>query len=126
MQKAQMMLNEFENVNQNSKRKIMLNDSNLAGATPRYSAKRNLHRVHFFCDAPQAEQVSLAGDFNHWNPSATPMARQLDGRWMATLDLPHGYHEYVFLVDGKPVLDPNASGKTRNLLNQPVSLLAVS
>lgn len=104
----------------------MLNDSNLAGAALRYSAKGNLHSVHFFCDAPQAEQVSLAGDFNDWNPTATPMARQPDGRWMATLDLTHGYHEYVFFVDGEPMLDPNATGKTRNLLNQPVSLVAVS
>jgi len=126
VQKAQLMSNEFENVNQNSKGRIMLNDSNLGGTLPRFSAKRNLHRVHFFCDAPGAGHVSLIGDFNYWNPAATPMARQPDGRWMATLDLAHGYHEYVFLVDGKPVLDPNATGKTRNLLNQPVSLLAVS
>lgn len=104
----------------------MLNDSNLAGAIRRYSAKRNVHSVHFLCDAPEAEQVLLIGDFNYWNPAATPMTRQPDGRWMATLELTHGYHEYVFLVDGKPVLDPNATGKTRNLLNQPVSLLAVS
>ena len=82
----------------------MLNDSNLGGTLPRFSAKRNLHRVDFFCDAPGAEQVSLIGDFNYWNPVATPMAQQPDGRWMATLELAHGYHEYVFLVDGKPVL----------------------
>jgi len=104
----------------------MLNNSNLGGTLLRFTAKRNLHSVHFFCDAPEAEQVSLIGEFNYWNPAATPMARQPDGRWMATLELAHGYHEYVFLVDGKPVLDPNATGKTRNVLNQPVSLLAVS
>jgi len=63
----------------------------------------------FFCDAPQAEKVLLVGDFNDWNPRATPMARQPDGRWMASLELTHGYHEYLFLVDGKPMLDPNAT-----------------
>ena len=83
----------------------MLDDSNLGGTLPRYSAKRNLHRALFFCDAPEARQVSLVGDFNSWNPTATPMARQPDGRW---------------------TLDSNATGKTRNSLNQPVSLLAVS
>ena len=88
------------------------------------SAKRNLHHVFFFCDAPEAQRVLLAGDFNRGDP--TPMRRTPDGRWMASLELPHGHHQYVFLVDGKPVLDPNASGKARNERNEPVSLIAVS
>ena len=113
-------------MNHRTKEKIMFNDSNLTSALPRYFAKQNLHRAHFFCDAPQAEKVLLVGDFNDWNPRATPMARQPDGRWMASLELTHGYHEYFFLVDGKPVLDPNATGKTVNFRNEPVSLVAVS
>ena len=98
-----------------------------AGCTlPRYCAKRNLHHVDFFCHAPEAEQVSLVGDFNNWAPNATPMTRQPDGRWMASLELSHGYHQYAFLVDGKRVLDPNATGKAKDSHNDPVSLLAVS
>ena len=91
-----------------------------------YSAKRTRHHMDFFCDAPEARQVMLAGDFNDWNPTATPMRRTPDGRWMASLELPHGYHQYLFLVDGQPVLDPNASGITRNDHNERVSLVAVS
>ncbi len=90
------------------------------------SAKRNLHHVTFICRAPQAREVSLVGDFNDWVPAANPMVRQPDGRWAASLEISHGYHEYLFLVNGQPTLDPNASGKTRNALNEPVSLLAVS
>jgi len=98
-----------------------------AGCTlPRYCAKRNLHHVDFFCHAPQAERVSLVGDFNNWEPNATPMTRQPDGRWMASLELSHGYHQYIFLVDGKRVLDPNATGKAKDSHNDPISLLAVS
>jgi len=104
----------------------MFNESNPIGASPPYSAKRNLHHVAFRCDAPQAKEVRVVGDFNGWNPSATPMARQPDGQWMVSLELTHGYHEYLFLVDGKPALDPNATGKTRNALYERVSLLAVS
>jgi len=54
------------------------------------------------------------------------MLRQPDGHWMTGLELTHGYHQYVFLVDGQWLLDPNATGKTRNSNNQPVSLLALS
>ncbi len=104
----------------------MFIDSDPISTSQRYSARRNLHHVDFFCQAPQAQQVSLVGDFNAWDPRETPMTRQPDGRWMASLELRHGYHQYLFLVDGKPVLDPNGAGKTRNERNEPVSLLAVS
>jgi 1,4-alpha-glucan branching enzyme len=104
----------------------MFTESNAVASLPRYSAKRNLHHADFFCDAPQAERVSLIGDFNNWEPNATPMTRQPDGRWVASLELSHGYHEYVFLVDGTRVLDPNAAGRARDAHNKPVSLRAVS
>ena len=104
----------------------MFNESNPIGASPPYSAKRNLHQVIFRCDAPQAKEARVAGDFNGWNPCATPMSRQPDGQWMVSLELSHGFHEYLFLVDGKPVLDPNATGRTRNARYEDVSLLAVS
>jgi len=54
------------------------------------------------------------------------MIRKPDGRWMASLELSHGYHQYLFVVDDKPVLDPNAAGKARNERNEPVSLVAIS
>jgi 1,4-alpha-glucan branching enzyme len=104
----------------------MFSESTPNTAPPFYSAKRNLHHANFFCLAPTAGHVALVGDFNEWKPTATPMRRMPDGRWMASLELPHGYHQYLFLVDGKPVLDPNATGKARNERNEPVSLIALS
>ena len=104
----------------------MFIESNPIGALPQYSAKRNLHHANFFCLAPKARQVSLIGDFNDWNPRATPMTRQPDGRWLASVEMSHGYHQYLFLVDGERVLDPNAAGKARNEHNEPVSLRAIS
>jgi 1,4-alpha-glucan branching enzyme len=95
-------------------------------ALSRYSAKRNLHHADFFCHAPEAKQVSIVGDFNNWNPTATPMVRQPNGYWMGSLELRHGHHQYAFLVDGKRVLDPNATGRTSDSQNQPVSLVAIS
>lgn len=85
-----------------------------------------MHHVDFFCDAPFAEGVRLVGDFNGWDLAATPMHRLPDGRWMASLELHHGHHQYLFVVDGELTLDPNASGTTRNECNDTVSLIAVS
>lgn len=92
----------------------------------RHSVKRPLHRVNFFCDAPEAKSVKLVGDFNQWDREATPMRRMPDRRWIATLEMNHGHHRYLFVVDGKPTLDPGANGVARNDQNEPVSLIAVS
>ena len=92
----------------------------------RCSVKRTLHHVSFFCDAPGASYVCLVGDFNRWDLAATPMLRTPDGRWMAGLELPHGHHRYLFVADGKPQLDPNATGIVRNERNVRVSLIALS
>jgi len=91
-----------------------------------YSARNMVKPVHFFCRAPQARVVCLVGDFNGWNPAAHPMQHQVDGSWFLEVPLTHGHHQYLFLVDGAPRLDPNASGVTRNDRNERVSLIAVS
>jgi 1,4-alpha-glucan branching enzyme len=104
----------------------MLTESPTCDTLSRYSAKRNLHHADFFRHAPEAKKVSIIGDFNNWNPNATPMIRQPDGRWMTSLELNHGHHRYLFIVDGEPMLDPHANGITRNERNERVSLIAVS
>jgi 1,4-alpha-glucan branching enzyme len=90
------------------------------------SGRRPLHHVNFFCHAPDAQHVTLVGDFNGWQPTANPMQRANEGHWFTGLELPHGHHQYLFLVDGEPALDPKASGRARNERNEPVSLIAVS
>lgn len=92
----------------------------------RYSAKKMRKPVNFVCSAPEATSVSLVGDFNEWDPRAHPMDRQPDGAWLLQVPLHHGHHQYRFFVDGKPELDPRASGVTRNRAGERVSLIAVS
>lgn len=82
--------------------------------------------VTFILFAPTARQVSLVGEFNHWQPEAHPMQRQPDGAWIVQALLPHGHHLYRFLVDGRPVLDPRAQGVTRDARGEPASVRAVS
>jgi 1,4-alpha-glucan branching enzyme len=82
--------------------------------------------VNFFFNAPRAQTVRLAGDFNQWNSAYHPLHRQVDGWWFIQVPLAHGHHRYWFLVDGKPMLDPRATGVDRNEKNEPVSLICVS
>ena len=95
-------------------------------STQRYSAKNMRKPVNFVCCAPQATSVCLIGDFNEWDASAHPMLRQPDGAWLIQVPLHHGHHQYRFLVDGKPELDPRASGVARDRAGERVSLIAVS
>jgi 1,4-alpha-glucan branching enzyme len=95
-------------------------------SSDRYSARRMAKPVHFVCLAPEANQVHLAGDFNAWDPKAHPMTRRPDGAWAIEVQLHHGHHQYRFLVDGQPMLDPRAHGVARDSKGQKASLIAVS
>jgi 1,4-alpha-glucan branching enzyme len=89
-----------------------------------YSARNSLKPTNFYCAALGAKSVQIAGDFNQWHP--VPMHQRVDGWWFIQMLLAHGHHLYHFLVDGQPMLDPQASGTARDDHNQPVSLVAVS
>jgi len=92
----------------------------------RYSAKNSLRLQNFTIYAPEAQEVSLIGDFNQWNPTQNLMTKKIDGYWFVQVSLHHGHHRYQFLIDGIPTLDPNAQGVTRNEKNERVSLIAIS
>jgi len=68
----------------------------------------------FVFTAPAARQVSLAGDFNHWDPTATPMHQGADGVWHLSVALKPGRHEYRFIADGVWQDDPAAQQRTAN------------
>ena len=89
-----------------------------------YAASHSIKPVDFCCAARGAKTVHLVGDFNNWHPIL--MARREEGRWFIQVWLPHGHHQYHFLVDGRPVLDPHAAGTACNERCEPVSLIAVS
>jgi 1,4-alpha-glucan branching enzyme len=95
-------------------------------AADRYSAKRMSKPVNFVCHARSAKRVFLTGDFNGWDPQAHPMHQQPDGAWLLQIPLHHGHHQYRFVVDDKPVLDPRANGVARDHTGQRASLIAVS
>ena len=58
------------------------------------------HEVRFVFVSDSAERVSVAGDFNDWDPSATPLRRVGEGGvWSAVLRVAPGRHLYAFVVD---------------------------
>lgn len=59
---------------------------------------------------PDARHVYLVGDFNNWEPRATPMYREEGGEWVAILSLPDGMYEFKYLADGDWYLDDAAMG----------------
>jgi hypothetical protein len=66
--------------------------------------------VQFAFADPAAQSVTVAGDFNDWDPEATALRdSDGDGIWTGLIALRPGMHKYMFVVDGeKWVTDPEA------------------
>jgi 1,4-alpha-glucan branching enzyme len=77
----------------------------------------NVNRTtQFAFPAPTARQVSLAGDFNNWDPKAGPMQKGSDGVWYLSVSLKPGRYEYRFVADKVWCDDPAAQQKAANTL----------
>jgi hypothetical protein len=63
---------------------------------------------------PEAKEVGLVGSFNNWDPRATPLQNDGEGRWEVELILMQGRYEYRFVVDGNWTDDPQASAYVSN------------
>ena len=63
---------------------------------------------HFELHAPGADRVELLGTFNNWKTGDIVLnGPDASGHWTASVELPEGRHEYIFLVDGERwVADP--------------------
>jgi len=89
-------------------------------------SKKSLSRpVHIEFHDGQAQMVCIAGSFNDWHPSATPMLHMSHDRWVKELALPSGRYEYLLVVDGVWVCDPSAPNQVPNPHGGCNSVLAV-
>mgnify|MGYP001396169644 CR=1 FL=1 len=71
-------------------------------------------KVEFSIRAPNATKVFLAGDFNNWSQTATPMQKRPTGDWVVGMDLKTGTYKYKFFVDGKWTADPDNTERTKD------------
>jgi hypothetical protein len=78
--------------------------------------------------ASPASRVAVVGDFNDWDPAATPLqptGRQ--GVWAVELHLKPGRYHYTFLIDGRRwERDPGEAPAAGSDFGAPVSVLTVS
>ena len=88
------------------------------------SPVRALPKAHLELVKPEAKSVFVAGSFNHWNP--VPLTRSNDGKWVGDLTGISGRHEYLFVVDGQWLPDPNARESVQNPFGGKNSVLIVS
>ena len=90
---------------------------------PRVAQPASPVRLEFY--APRAREVFVAGSFNEWQPSAMAMQRSTNGVWVRELALAEGRYEYLFLVDGQWLPDPQAEDNAPNPFGGINSLLEI-
>jgi Glycogen recognition site of AMP-activated protein kinase len=84
------------------------------------------HPTAFVLEAPSASRVTLVGDFNNWDPGATPLTRvSSNGRWETVVPLHPGRYQFTFMVDGtRWVADPHAPA-VRDDFGEPTSVITI-
>jgi len=61
----------------------------------------------FFLTFPGAQKVELQADFNGWGKVPLELQPYSKGYFETSVALGAGEYKYIFVVDGKDVLDPN-------------------
>ena len=103
-------------------------DSIKTEATKPAATKPSKPRTNGIClelIKPDAKHVLVAGSFNEWKPEATPLVRKGNGKWVGDLSVGPGRYEYLFVVDGQWIPDPNAKETVQNPFGGRNSVLVV-
>lgn len=80
----------------------------------------------FIIMVPDAESVSLVGDFNDWDPSRTPMERASDdGAWSVTVPLSPGRYLFQYEVDGARRMSDPSRSQAPSEFGSPNSILVI-
>ncbi len=90
-------------------------------------ARHAVNPVQFVLVAPTASNVSVVGDFNDWDTTATPLRQSApSGVWSVVVPLTRGRHLYAFVVDGERwMLDPSAPQAPEDDFGAPNSVVIV-
>ncbi len=77
--------------------------------TKKYLKSKPICKVTFELEAPESDNMFVAGDFNNWEE--VPMKKFKNGKFKATVDVetPNSY-EFKYVQDGAFINDPEADG----------------
>jgi len=100
--------------------------TDLPNTAPAKNTPTKTNRVSLELVKPGAKKVCVAGSFNQWKPEKTPLVSIGNGRWVGDLIVNPGRHEYLFVVDGQWLPDPNAKETVQNPFGGKNSVLIVS
>jgi hypothetical protein len=90
-------------------------------------ADRETRTVEFVLRTAADSAVTLVGDFNDWDPRATPLHPASDGVWTVTVPLRPGRYRYTFIVDGtRWRSDPAAPRALEDDFGTPTSVITVA
>ena len=81
-------------------------------------------KVRLEFSKPGAQSVAIAGSFNSWQPEQAKTTG--NGGWVKELSIAPGRYEYMFVVDGQWMADPNAKEFTPNPFGGQNSVLFVN
>jgi hypothetical protein len=90
-------------------------------------AESELRSVEFVLRTAADSTVTLVGDFNDWDPRATPLRPTSDSLWSVVVPLRPGRYRYTFVVDGtRWRRDPAAPRALEEDFGTPTSVITVA
>jgi AMP-activated protein kinase-like protein len=89
-------------------------------------ADRGPRTVEFALRTAADSAVTLVGDFNDWDPRATPLHPASGGVWTVTVPLRPGRYRYTFIVDGSWRRDPAAPRALEDDFGTPTSVITIA
>lgn len=91
-------------------------------------SKKGTVKVTFELPAEvSAQEAVVVGEFNNWDPEATPMKRKKDGSFSVAMNLETGKeYRYKYYLDGQRwENDPTADASAPNIFGTTDSVLVV-
>src|ERR687897_2565963 len=86
-----------------------------------------LQSVEFVLRTAADSAVAVVGDFNDWDPRATPLRPASDSLWSVVVPLRPGRYRYTFVVDGTQWRrDPAAPRALEDDFGTPTSVITVA
>jgi len=83
--------------------------------------------VQFVLEAPDAQSVAVAGDFNDWAPQFALSDPDGDGIWAGRVRLAPGLHKYMFVLNGDEwITDPLAERYTEDGYGNRNAVIAIT